>query len=311
MDRSGDRAGTSGEPGGYEGFDGFGHVPGIGEGAEFKNRAELAGRKVHRPLQAGICGTVEGGTESIVLSGGYEDDYDTDDEIIYTGHGGRDSRGRQIKDQEPTTQNLSLRTSWWTGAPVRVVRAKAEGNGYIYDGLYYVEQFWVDRGISGYRIFRSKLVRASVGRKGDGDAPPMPGDTSPNGQLQPERRSVTTQRIVRTTAIAEWVKGVYEHTCQICGSRLELGDSAYAEAAHIRPLGRPHDGPDEAENILCLCPNDHVLFDRGGIVIDENFVATYVYDDRPSVQLAVKHGVGKEYLHYHRNYHRNIRDESL
>lgn len=37
----------------------------------------------------------------------------------------------------------------------------------------------------------------------------------------------------------------------------------YAEAAHIRALGSPHNGPDVIENVLCLCPNHHVLFDNG------------------------------------------------
>jgi putative restriction endonuclease len=310
MDRRGDRVQTGDMSPVYEAFDGFGHVPGVAEGAEFGSRAELAERKVHRPLQAGICGTVERGAESVVLSGGYEDDYDGVDEIIYTGHGGRDSKGRQVKDQEPTTQNLSLRTSWKAGAPVRVIRAKKEGRGYIYDGLYYVEQFWVDQGVSGHRIFRSKLVRASVGRGNNRDSSIRHGASTPSGQVRPERRSVTTQRIVRTTKIAESVKAAYDHKCQVCGIQLFFGDSVYAEAAHIRPLGKPHDGPDQADNILCLCPNHHVLLDRGGMVIDEDFIVTYVYDDRKSSRLTVQHAIRKDHLRYHREYHRKIREVS-
>ncbi len=37
---------------------------------------------------------------------------------------------------------------------------------------------------------------------------------------------------------------------------------------HIQPLGVPHNGPDELPNLLCLCPNHHVMFDFGGFVID-------------------------------------------
>jgi len=37
---------------------------------------------------------------------------------------------------------------------------------------------------------------------------------------------------------------------------------------HIRPLGRPHDGPDEPENILVLCPNHHTDFDYGRLTVD-------------------------------------------
>jgi len=45
----------------------------------------------------------------------------------------------------------------------------------------------------------------------------------------------------------------------------------YAEAAHIRALGLPHNGPDVLENLLCLCPNDHVRFDAGAIYIDYSY----------------------------------------
>ena len=49
----------------------------------------------------------------------------------------------------------------------------------------------------------------------------------------------------------------------------------YAEGAHIRPLGYPHDGPDVLGNVLCLCPNDHVRFDYGAIWLDDRL---YVVD---------------------------------
>lgn len=39
---------------------------------------------------------------------------------------------------------------------------------------------------------------------------------------------------------------------------------AYAEGAHIRPLST-RGGPDTEENLLCLCPNHHVSFDRGAL----------------------------------------------
>ena len=45
----------------------------------------------------GISGTAKDGADSIVLSGGYEDDVDYGDEIVYTGHGGRHpSNGQQM-----------------------------------------------------------------------------------------------------------------------------------------------------------------------------------------------------------------------
>ncbi len=63
------------------------------------------------------------------------------------------------------------------------------------------------------------------------------------------------------------MKDLYDFTCQICEVALITTGGPYAEAAHIRPLGRPHHGHDALSNLLCLCPNDHVLFDFGAISI--------------------------------------------
>lgn len=83
--------------------------------------------------------------------------------------------------------------------------------------------------------------------------------------------SSTALRIVRDTAVSRSVKELYDFQCQICGTRLQCEGGPYAEAAHIRPLGSPHHGPDVIGNILCLCPNDHVLFDNGAISIADDF----------------------------------------
>lgn len=73
-----------------------GEIDGIRDGTTFKSRRELHDTGIHRGLQQGIGAR----GESIVLSGGYVDDEDYGDVIIYTGEGGRDQRtGRQIADQ--------------------------------------------------------------------------------------------------------------------------------------------------------------------------------------------------------------------
>src|SRR4051794_39007349 len=75
----------------------FGHIPGYPEGSHFESRVELSEAGVHRAPVAGISGSEREGADSIVLSGGYEDDLDFGDEIVYTGHGGRDQEtGRQV-----------------------------------------------------------------------------------------------------------------------------------------------------------------------------------------------------------------------
>lgn len=110
------------------------------------------------------------------------------------------------------------------------------------------------------------------------------------------------QRIVRNTAIAQQVKALYNHRCQICGTRVETVAGPYAEGAHIRPLGRPHDGPDVLSNILCLCPNDHVRFDGGSLHILDDWTVIDVVADRQIGRLkrSARHSIGAEHLQYHR-----------
>jgi putative restriction endonuclease len=143
----------------------FGHVPRVKLGQSFHNRTELSKALVHPPTQAGIAGNQsEGAASSIVLNGGYEDDQDYFEEIVYTGHGGRDeSTGRQVSDQTLTKQNLHLARSSDLDVPVRVTRGPKAGqhapsSGYRYDGLYAVERYWPERGLSGFLVWRFKLV---------------------------------------------------------------------------------------------------------------------------------------------------------
>jgi putative restriction endonuclease len=77
-------------------------------------------------------------------------------------------------------------------------------------------------------------------------------EDAPDGRQIPDKRQLTITRIVRGTKVGEWVKRLYDFTCQICGRRLLTKAGAYAETCHVKPLGRPHNGPDSSENILCL-----------------------------------------------------------
>jgi SAD/SRA domain len=144
----------------------FGEITGYPAGTYFESRAEMSRAGVHRPLQAGISGSASEGADSIVLSGGYEDDRDNGFEITYTGHGGRDPEtSEQVEDQELTRGNIALALSMKNMLPVRVVRGAAHSSpfspkaGYQYDGLYLVEDYWQDKGKSGYRVWRYRLVK--------------------------------------------------------------------------------------------------------------------------------------------------------
>jgi hypothetical protein len=79
-----------------------------------------------------------------------------------------------------------------------------------------------------------------------------------------ERRAVERQEQKRNRKKAAALKQHYKNICQFCGARLQVAeDRYYSEAAHIKSLGAPHNGPDKASNMLVLCPNHHLQFDRG------------------------------------------------
>jgi hypothetical protein len=132
-------------------------------------------------------------------------------------------------------------------------------------------------------------------------------DDAPSGVL---RRQSTTQRIVRNTAMIVSVKCLHNYQCQVCGLRLETLDGPYAEGGHIIPLGGPHNGPDIPGNILCLCPNHHVLLDTGSIAIADDFRVT----EEPNgtfiayLRTATGHEVSKQSLRHHRNFHWGVED---
>ncbi|CAM5470245.1 hypothetical protein KAURM247S_03798 [Kitasatospora aureofaciens] len=292
-----------------DGFDGFGAVPGIEVGSIFVNRRALSDAKVHRPLQAGICGTVKTGAESIVVSGGYEDDRDHGDLIVYTGQGGRDpNSGQQTGHQELIRGNAALVTSMTTGQPVRVIRG-ASGDpeyspktGYRYDGLFRVEQSWHENGQSEFRIWRYRLERIDAAVA---TAAPKSLPLEPVGQEKPTRMESMVQRIVRSTKVANFVKQTHDFTCQVCGIRLQTPTGAYAEAAHIRGLGEPHGGPDVTSNVLCLCPNHHALFDFGMLTIRDDLMVIDHAAGSPIGKLreATDHQVDREHLAYHREHY--------
>ena len=140
----------------------FGHIEGTKEGQIFASRKELADSGIHTPPMHGIWGREQEGSCSIVISGGYEDDIDTLDYILYTGQGGQDAPGgKQIKDQKFTRGNKGLVLSKEYGLPVRVTRGfqvkNGPENGYRYDGLYYVKEYERIRGKRGFYVCRFHL----------------------------------------------------------------------------------------------------------------------------------------------------------
>lgn len=269
----------------------YGEVPGAPMGTTVRDRRALREAGLHRPLQAGIDFAPGRPAASVVLSGVYPDD-DRGDLVVYTGQGGLlPGTSKAVADQKPILGNAALVRNRNLGIPIRLVRRMPQG--FRYDGLYSVDDYFRERHASdGYVRWRYRLQKTMS------SAVLVIRDQS----HVTTRVEQTIQRIVRDTAVSRAVKRMYEYTCQVCDICLPTPIAPYAEAAHIRPLGWPHNGPDDLGNVLCLCPNDHVLFDYGAItVIPETLVAT---GDR-SVEgrrLTVRrnHLIDPAHLDYHR-----------
>ncbi|WP_202965557.1 YDG/SRA domain-containing protein [Amycolatopsis japonica] len=292
------------------GGEGFGEIPGIPEGTTFVNRRDAFDRGVHKQLQAGISGKGDTGAKSIVVSGGYSDDKDFGDEIIYTGHGGRSPSGKQIEDQSfKASGNAALVTSSVTGEPVRVIRGAdkkssyAPDSGLRYDGLYRVAEVWRQPGEAGFMVCQFRMIKLAVGTVMAAEPQTQALLPIPAGNDAPARVAAKVQRLVRSTQVVNYVKQVHDDVCQTCGVRLRIGDKAYSEGAHIRGLGRPHNGPDVYSNVLCLCPNCHVLFDYGAMVISEDMKVVVHGEVVSELRQHVDHHIDKDHLDYHREHY--------
>ncbi|GFY81727.1 SU(VAR)3-9 homolog 9 [Actinidia rufa] len=84
---------------------------------------------LHGQAQAGIDYVAAGHSSSgepiatsVIVSGGYEDDEDGGEVIIYSGHGGQDKHSKQCAHQKLEGGNLALERSMYYGIEVRVMR---------------------------------------------------------------------------------------------------------------------------------------------------------------------------------------------
>lgn len=156
----------------------IGAVPGVEVGDEFQYRVELAVVGIHFPYQSGIDRVKINDVplcSSIVASGGYSDNLDDADVLIYSGQGGNvagNLKAKQAEDQKLERGNLALKNCIDAKTPVRVVRGWKESKivdpldmkpkvvtTYIYDGLYTVTDYWTETGSRGKQVFQFKLVR--------------------------------------------------------------------------------------------------------------------------------------------------------
>ncbi|WP_309061430.1 YDG/SRA domain-containing protein [Streptomyces sp.] len=257
----------------------------------------------------------------------------------------KDSTGRLLRSQSWSyVDNAALRLSYERGHPIRVIRGYegdprySPSDSYRYDGLYeitdvrtaiskrpapdgspiHICQFDLRR-LPELKQMQTPLERRVIevleeldDEQDRQDDEQQAGEEQP-GEHQdvekfPRSRTMRVRRLIRDTAAAKRIKQLYEGECQLCGLRLVGPDGkSYSEGAHIRPLGKPHHGPDVEPNILCLCPNCHVRLDIGAVAVDEDWsviVRADLSGARLLPKLTVKdgHRVHPEYLRYHRRY---------
>lgn len=104
----------------------------------------------------------------------------------------------------------------------------------------------------------------------------------------PKRKDIVTSRVIRDTALSNEVKRLNYFQCQLCELSIELPNGAlYVEAHHIKPLGKPHNGPDETENLICVCPNHHAMLDYGAIKLNLDNLKVH------------GHQIAQKYVDYH------------
>lgn len=122
-----------------------------------------------------------------------------------------------------------------------------------------------------------------------------------------ERQRVERMEQKRDRRKSAAIKRIYNNECQFCGICLQVSDSQYySEAAHIQAVGKPHDGPDLMKNMLVLCPNHHLQFDRG-ILRLEKAGKTYRIRSRQAGDpldgriLELRHQIDDVFVEYHFN----------
>ncbi|WP_273854020.1 HNH endonuclease [Guptibacillus spartinae] len=121
--------------------------------------------------------------------------------------------------------------------------------------------------------------------------------------IKPEKQTAIIDRLKRDKMLVKDLKKVYHNQCQVCDTNLTgIDELAYSEVHHIRPYNEAHNGSDEINNCLVLCPNHHKLFDLGILAINpRDFKSLIHIDEENSLNGKVvefKHEVDKDNIRY-------------
>jgi len=123
-----------------------------------------------------------------------------------------------------------------------------------------------------------------------------------------DRRLQQVRAQLRDRRKAAALRQHYKNTCILCGTKLQVGtEKFYAEAAHIKPLGKPHNGPDVTSNMLVLCPNHHLQFDSGMMCLEKTgaeyrLVSRVRNDPLHGKVLKLGHPLSDECVSWHREW---------
>jgi len=129
---------------------------------------------------------------------------------------------------------------------------------------------------------------------------------------KPKAKQILTERVVRDTVMIRKLKDKHKFRCQICGKSIKTSNNPkefYAEGHHLEPLSLNKNSPrnvDVEGNIIILCPNHHIEFQKHVIAIDISDCETILHLDKTSNKFHSKkikglniHTIEKEFIAYH------------
>jgi len=173
-----------------------------------------------------------------------------------------------LYDEVENIRMTPLPQTWQATIRGAIETHSSDSNAFLGNKDLFFSVQGLGNGIWGLRNFKEQLSQADINL--------------------PERIDTSITRVIRDTKLSNSLKRLHNYKCQICGHSIKLKNGKYAEAHHIRPLSRIHNGPDIAENIIILCPNHHVLCDYGVISLNLQKIIQIKY-----------HKIGIEYIAYH------------
>ena len=132
------------------------------------------------------------------------------------------------------------------------------------------------------------------------------------GFVDTQRREYDTY--VTDRKLRDLVLNIHNYKCQFCNNKNEYINSNlervhYAEGAHIKAKNPTIGGEDKLDNLLCLCPTCHKLFDLGAYWMDDELTIRDI-DNGIVYQLNEKeeHEINLENVKFHRDFFKKRRN---